>query len=132
MARIPTGETVGTDGGITLPDGGSATIGSGDDITTITTPDSGTIKPNYDGTVTVPDGSTVQTGDGPEMTLPDGGTIDPDTGAVMPDAGGSVVIGSGEDTTTITPPNGQPVTPTTTAPSLSLMALPSRPVTAPR
>ena len=106
-----TGETVGTDGGITLPDGGSATIGSGDDITTITTPDSGTIKPNYDGTVTVPDGSTVQTGDGPEMTLPDGGTIDPDTGAVMPDAGGSVVIGSGEDTTTITPPSSQPVTP---------------------
>ena len=106
-----TGETVGTDGGITLPDGGSATIGSGDDTTTITTPDSGTIKPNYDGTVTVPDGSTVQTGDGPEMTLPDGGTIDPDTGAVTPDAGGSVVIGSGEDTTTITPPSGQPVTP---------------------
>ena len=106
-----TGETVGTDGGITLPDGGSATIGSGDDITTITTPDSGTIKPNYDGTVTVPDGSTVQTGDGPEMTLPDGGTIDPDTGAVMPDAGGSVVIGSGEDTTTITPPSGVPVIP---------------------
>ena len=106
-----TGETVGTDGGITLPDGGSATIGSGDDITTITTPDSGTIKPNYDGTVTVPDGSTVQTGDGPELTLPDGGTIDPDTGAVMPDAGGSVVIGSGEDTTTITPPSGVPVIP---------------------
>ena len=106
-----TGETVGTDGGITLPDGGSATIGSGDDITTITTPDSGTIKPNYDGTVTVPDGSTVQTGDGPEMILPDGGTIDPDTGAVMPDAGGSVVIGSGEDTTTITPPSGVPVIP---------------------
>ncbi len=101
-----TGETVGTDGGITLPDGGSATIGSGDDTTTITTPGGGTIKPNYDGTVTVPDGSTVQTGDGPEMTLPDGGTIDPDTGAVMPDAGGSVVIGSGEDTTTITPPSG--------------------------
>ena len=45
------------------------------------------------------------------MSLPDGGTVDPDAGAVTPDAGGSVVIGSGEDTTTITPPSGQPVTP---------------------
>ena len=105
------GATVGTDGGVTLPDGGSATIGSGDDTTTITTPGGGTIMPNDDGTVTIPDGSTVQTGDGPEMTLPGGGTVDPDTGAVTPDEGGSVVIGSGEDTTTITPPSGQPVTP---------------------
>ena len=105
------GATVGTDGGVTLPDGGSATIGSGDDTTTITTPGGGTIMPNDDGTVTIPDGSTVQTGDGPEMTLPGGGTVDPDTGAVTPGDGGSVVIGSGEDTTTITPPSGQPVTP---------------------
>ena len=105
------GATVGTDGGVTLPDGGSATIGSGDDTTTITTPGGGTIMPNDDGTVTIPDGSTVQTGDGPEMTLPGGGTIAPGTGAVTPDEGGSVVIGSGEDTTTITPPSGQPVTP---------------------
>ena len=45
------------------------------------------------------------------MTLPGGGTIAPGTGAVTPDEGGSVVIGSGEDTTTITPPSGQPVTP---------------------
>ena len=106
-----TGATVGTDGSVTLPNGGSATIGSGENTTTITTPGGGTVKPNDDGTVTIPDGSTVQTGDGPEMTLPDGGTVDPDTGAVTPDAGGSVVIGSGEDTTTITPPSGQPVTP---------------------
>ena len=105
------GATVGTDGGVTLPEGGSATIGSGDSTTTITTPGGGTLQPNDDGSVTVPGGSTVQTGDGPEMTLPDGGTIAPDTGAVTPDEGGSVVIGSGDDTTTITPPSGQPVTP---------------------
>ena len=105
------GATVGTDGGVTLPDGGSATIGSGDDTTTITTPGGGTLQPNDDGSITIPDGSTVQTGDGPKMTLPEGGTIDPDTGAVTPDEGGSVVIGSGDDTTTITPPSGQPVTP---------------------
>ena len=105
------GATVGTDGGVTLPEGGSATIGSGDDATTITTPGGGTLQPNDDGTITVPDGSTVQTGDGPEMTLPGGGTIDPDTGAVTPDEGGSVVIDTGDGTTTITPPSGQPVTP---------------------
>ena len=105
------GATVGTDGGVTLPDGGSATIGSGDDTTTITTPGGGTIMPNDDGTVTIPDGSTVQTGDGPEMTLPGGGTVAPDTGAVTPDEGGSVAIDTGDGTTTITPPSGQPVTP---------------------
>ena len=105
------GATVGTDGGVTLPEGGSATIGSGDSTTTITTPGGGTLQPNDDGSVTVPGGSTVQTGDGPEMTLPEGGTIDPDTGAVTPDEGGSVVIDTGDGTTTITPPSGQPVTP---------------------
>ena len=105
------GATVGTDGGVTLPDGGSATIGSGDDTTTITTPGGGTLQPNDDGSITIPDGSTVQTGDGPEMTLPGGGTVDPDTGAVTPDEGGSVVIDTGDGTTTITPPSGQPVTP---------------------
>ena len=105
------GATVGTDGGVTLPDGGSATIGSGDDTTTITTPGGGTLQPNDDGSITVPGGSTVQTGDGPEMTLPEGGTIAPDTGAVTPDEGGSVVIDTGDGTTTITPPSGQPVTP---------------------
>ena len=105
------GATVGTDGGVTLPDGGSATIGSGDDTTIITTPGGGTIMPNDDGTVTIPDGSTVQTGDGPEMTLPGGGTVAPDTGAVTPDEGGSVAIDTGDGTTTITPPSGQPVTP---------------------
>ena len=105
------GATVGEDGGVTLPEGGSATIGSGDDATTITPPGGGTLQPNDDGSVTIPGGSTVQTGDGPEMTLPEGGTVDPGTGAVTPDEGGSVVIGSGDDTTTITPPSGQPVTP---------------------
>ena len=48
---------------------------------------------------------------GDAVGLPGGGTVAPDTGAVTPDEGGSVVIGSGEDTTTITPPSGQPVTP---------------------
>ena len=104
------GATVGTNGEVTLPNGGSATIGSGDDTTTITTPEGGKIKPNDDGTATIPDGFTVQTGDGPEMTLPDGGTVDPDTGAVTPDDGGSVVIGTGDGTTTITPPNGGTIT----------------------
>ena len=109
---LPGGGTVDPGTGAVTPDeGGSVVIGSGDDTTTITPPSGQPVTPNEDGTITVPDGSTVQTGDGPEMTLPGGGTIDPDTGAVMPDEGGSVVIGSGDDTTTITPPSGQPVTP---------------------
>ena len=108
----PGGGTIDPDTGAVTPDeGGSVVIGSGDDTTTITPPSGQPVTPNEDGTITVPDGSTVQTGDGPEMTLPDGGTIAPDTGAVTTDEGGSVVIGSGEDTTTITPPSGQPVTP---------------------
>ena len=109
---LPDGGTIDPDTGAVMPDaGGSVVIGSGEDTTTITPPSGVPVIPNGDGTVTVPDGSTVQTGNGPEMTLPDGGTVDPDAGAVTPDAGGSVVIGSGEDTTTITPPSGQPVTP---------------------
>ena len=109
---LPGGGTVDPDTGAVTPDeGGSVVIGSGEDTTTITPPSGQPVTPNEDGTITVPDGSTVQTGDGPEMTLPEGGTIDPDTGAVTPDEGGSVVIGSGDDTTTITPPSGQPVTP---------------------
>ena len=109
---LPGGGTIDPDTGAVTPDeGGSVTIGSGEDTTTITPPSGQPVTPNEDGTITIPDGSTVQTGDGPEMTLPEGGTIDPDTGAVTPDEGGSVVIGSGEDTTTITPPSGQPVTP---------------------
>ena len=108
----PGGGTIDPDTGAVTPDeGGSVVIGSGDDTTTITPPSGQPVTPNEDGTITVPDGSTVQTGDGPEMTLPDGGTIAPDTGAVTTDEGGSVVSGSGEDTTTITPPSGQPVTP---------------------
>ena len=109
---LPGGGTVAPDTGAVTPDeGGSVVIGSGEDTTTITPPSGQPVTPNEDGTITIPDGSTVQTGDGPEMTLPGGGTVDPDTGAVTPDEGGSVVIGSGEDTTTITPPSGQPVTP---------------------
>ena len=74
-----TGATAGTDGGVTLPNGGSATIGSGENTTTITTPQGGKIKPNGDGSVTIPGGSTVQTGDGTSITFPpEGGTLDPD------------------------------------------------------
>ena len=106
------GETVITDDGTKVTnDGEKITITPDDGGTTTTiTPDDGTTV-NGDGTVNVPGGSTVQTGDGPEMTLPEGGTVDPDTGAVTPGNGGSVVIDSGDDTTTITPPSGQPVTP---------------------
>ena len=108
----PGGGTVDPDTGAVMPDeGGSVVIGSGDDTTTITPPSGQPVTPNEDGTITVPDGSTVETGDGPEMTLPEGGTIDPDTGAVTPDEGGSVVIDTGDGTTTITPPSGQPVAP---------------------
>ena len=108
----PGGGTIDPDTGAVTPDeGGSVVIGSGEDTTTITPPSGQPVTPNDDGTITIPDGSTVQTGGGPKMTLPGGGTVDPDTGAVTPDEGGSVVIGSGEDTTTITPPSGQPVTP---------------------
>ena len=108
----PGGGTIDPDTGAVMPDeGGSVVIGSGDDTTTITPPSGQPVTPNEDGTITVPGGSTVQTGDDPEMTLPDGGTVDPDTGAVTPDEGGSVVIDTGDGTTTITPPSGQPVTP---------------------
>ena len=108
----PGGGTIDPDTGAVMPDeGGSVVIGSGDDTTTITPPSGQPVTPNEDGTITVPDGSTVQTGDGPEMTLPGGGTIDPGTGAITPDEGGSVVIDTGDGTTTITPPSGQPVTP---------------------
>ena len=108
----PGGGTIAPDTGAVMPDeGGSVVIGNGDDTTTITPPSGQPVTPNDDGTITIPGGSTVQTGDGPKMTLPEGGTIDPGTGAVTPDEGGSVVIGSGDDTTTITPPSGQPVTP---------------------
>ena len=121
--------TLGAEGGDTLADGetittedgtgtkitkdeGKITItpGGGGSVTVITPADNVTVNTD-EGTVNVPGGSTVQTGDGPKMTLPEGGTIDPGTGAVTPDEGGSVVIGSGDDTTTITPPSGQPVTP---------------------
>ena len=109
---LPDGGTVDPDTGAVTPDaGGSVVIDTGDGTTTITPPSGQPVTPNDDGTVTVPDDSTVQTGDGPEMTLPNGGTIDPDAGAVMPEEDGSVIIGSGEDTTTITPPLGVPVTP---------------------
>ena len=108
----PGGGTIAPDTGAVMPDeGGSVTIGSGDDTTTITPPSGQPVTPNDDGSITIPGGSTVQTGGGPEMTLPEGGTIDPDTGAITPDEGGSVVIDTGDGTTTITPPSGQPVTP---------------------
>ena len=108
----PGGGTIDPDTGAVMPDeGGSVVIGSGDDTTTITPPSGQPVTPNEDGTITIPDGSTVQTGDGPEMTLPGGGTVDPDTGAITPDEGGSVVIDTGDGTTTITPPSGQPVMP---------------------
>ena len=121
--------TLGAEGGDTLADGetittedgtgtkitkdeGKITItpGGGGSVTVITPADNVTVNTD-EGTVNVPGGSTVQTGDGPKMTLPEGGTIDPGTGAVTPDEGGSVVIDTGDGTTTITPPSGQPVTP---------------------
>ena len=106
------GETVTTDDGTKVTNDGEKITLTPDDggTTTTITPNDGTTV-NGDGTVNVPDGSTVQTGDGPEMTLPGGGTVDPGTGAVTPDEGGSVVIDTGDGTTTITPPSGQPVTP---------------------
>ena len=108
----PGGGTIDPGTGAVTPDeGGSVVIGSGEDTTTITPPSGQPVTPNEDGTITVPGGSTVQTGDGPKMTLPEGGTIDPGTGAITPDEGGSVVIDTGDGTTTITPPSGQPVTP---------------------
>lgn len=134
--------TLGAEGGDTLADGetittedgtgtkitkdeGKITItpGGGGSVTVITPADNVTVNTD-EGTVNVPGGSTVQTGDGPKMTLPEGGTIDPGTGAVTPDEGGSVVIGSGDDTTTITRPAGSPSRPTTTAPSPSPAAPP--------
>ena len=106
--------TVGTDGSINLPGGSSATVTENDETTTITVPSTGgTVGTDENGNITVPEGGTVQTGDGTEITLPGGGTVDPETGAVTPDEGGSVIIGdeNNNNTTTITPPNGGSVTP---------------------
>ena len=73
------GATVGTDGGVTLPENGNVTIGSDDDTTTITTPQGGKIKPNGDGSVTIPGGSTVTNSDGTSITFPpEGGTLGQD------------------------------------------------------
>ncbi len=107
-----TGATAGTDGGVTLPNGGSATIGSGENTTTITTPQGGEIKPARDGSVTVPGGSTVQTGEnGPKITIGnDGATVGTDGGVTLPE-NGNVTIGSGDDTTTITTPQGGKIKP---------------------
>lgn len=70
------GAGVGPDGGITLPGGGSATIG---DSTTITAPDTGgTVTVDEDGSITLPGGSSVESG-GETVTLPpEGGILTPD------------------------------------------------------
>ena len=90
--------------GITLTNNGTIIVESGGALV-----NKGTITGS--GTIQLNGGSTVQTGNGPEMTLPGGGTIDPDTGAVTPGNGGSVVIGSGDNEITITPPAGESVLP---------------------
>ena len=112
IGKDTTGATVGNDGGVTLPNGGSATIGSGENTTTITTPQGGEIKPARDGSVTVPGGSTVQTGEnGPKITIGnDGATVGTDGGVTLPE-NGNVTIGSDDDTTTITTPGGGTIKP---------------------
>ena len=103
------GGTVNKDGEITLPGGGSATIGGGKDEngndkpkTEIIVPeggstDGGTIKPGTGGNVEVPDGSkvTTETTDGSgedknstEIILPNGGTVV---------EGGTITPGTDED-----------------------------------
>lgn len=62
------GDTVGGDGGVTVPGGGS----------TITLPTGGTVKPNPDGSIPLPGGAKIEKG-GQVIVIPDGGrTYHPD------------------------------------------------------
>ncbi len=121
------GGTVGGDGSVTVPTGGSVQVGNNP---AITLPDGGaadkdgkvtggkvqigdttvigsgtTVTPA--GEVTVPNGGTVQTGGGPAITLLSGGTIDT-TGAVKVPGDGSIQVGG---TTIIFPTDGGEVKP---------------------
>ena len=72
--------TVGTDGSINLPGGGSATVtdGEGDNLT-VTVPDGGgAITTGNDGSVSLPGGSTVVDAGGNTTEIPEeGGVIEP-------------------------------------------------------
>ena len=97
------GATLGADGGVTLPDGGSATIGSGDDTTTITTPGGGTVDPDT-GAVMPDAGGSVVIGSGEDTT-----TITPPSGGVpvIPNGDGSFTIPGGS---TVADKNGDEYT----------------------
>ncbi len=101
------GGTVGGDGGITVPEGGTVQVGK-DPATTITPPTGGEVKPKGDGTVEVPEGTTVKPGGGGlEVTVGpgNGGTVGDDGGVTVP-GGGKVTVKGDPDDTTITLPSG--------------------------
>ena len=110
------GATLATDGGVTLPNGGSAIIGNGDNATTISTPKGGTIDPDT-GAVTPGEGGSVviDTGDGTAtITPPSGQSVTPNGDGSVTIPGGSTVQTS--DGTSITiPPEGGTLDPDGTA-----------------
>ena len=102
IGKDTTGATVGTCGSVTLPNGGSATIGSGDKATTISTPKGGMVAPDT-GAVTPDAGGSVviDTGDGTTtITPPSGQPVTPNRdGSVTIPGGSTVQIGDGESIT---------------------------------
>ena len=106
------GGTIGGNGEITIPGGGTAQVGN-NPSTTITIPEGGgTIQPKPDGTVDVPGGSTVQTGEnGPEITVgPGNGGNVGGNGEITVPGGGTIQTGK-DPAATIIPPTGGEVTP---------------------
>ena len=114
------GGTINKDGGVDLPEGGSASVNNGQDKdgqekpkTEITAGQGGgTVKPNPDGTTDVSGGSTIKTGeDGTEVIVGDndgkGGTVDKDGGITLPGGGSAAITDEDGKQTTITVPEGE-------------------------
>ena len=105
---IGDGKTLTISEGITLTNNGTITVESGGALV-----NQGTIGGS--GKIQLNGGSTIQTGDGPAITVgEDGATVGTDGGVTLPN-GGSATIGSGENTTTITTPDGGTIDPDTGA-----------------
>lgn len=101
------GGTVVSGPAVALPGGGSAAMTDGQGgVITVTMPESGgTIAPDDAGRLTLPAGSTIQTANGPAITVSgENAAVTPD-GAVQVPGGGSVIVTSGQgSTTTVTLP----------------------------
>ena len=107
---IEEGQTLTISQGITLTNKGTIIVNDGGALV-----NQGTITGN--GKIQLNGGSTVQTGDGPEITVGEdttGTTADKDGSVTLPE-NGSATIGSGDNTTTITTPDGGTIDPDTGA-----------------